>query len=167
MSSVLELPDHVQMIAYEEAQLLQQLRHRLPEGSAVSPAVTFLTRNELMQEAKGLLPAEDWDRYLLFADSLALEYEQDFRDIAQGFVFRSGLYSKGGITGLAKQSWRHVATSRLLNALIADTLAPRRSMWTNTMLQSRASSFMGRPLLCPHCLLSWDQWTWSTGAGLH
>ena len=77
MSSVLELPNHVQMIAYEEAQLLQQLRHRLPEGSAVSPAVTFLTRNELMQEAKGLLPAEDWDRYLLFADSLAQQLTAD------------------------------------------------------------------------------------------
>ena len=56
----------------------------------------------------------------------ALEYEADPREIATGQVFRLGLYSKGGVTGITRQSWRHVATSRLLNALIASTLDSRR-----------------------------------------
>ena len=56
----------------------------------------------------------------------ALEYEADPRDIATGLVFRLGLYSKGGITGITRQYWRHVAASRLLNALVALTLDTHR-----------------------------------------
>ena len=48
----------------------------------------------------------------------ALEFEQDHRESASGATFRLGLYSKGGILGVAKHSWRHVATSRILNAAI-------------------------------------------------
>ncbi|CAE7946904.1 unnamed protein product [Symbiodinium sp. KB8] len=48
----------------------------------------------------------------------ALEFEQDHRDSANGATFRLGLYSKGGILGVARNSWRHVATCRLLNAAI-------------------------------------------------
>ena len=174
MSIALELPRCVQVIAYEEAQLILQLRSLLPRDAAISSDIAMLTRNELLHEAQRLLPSDAWADFVCFADWLtrqlqdecitsfpsplylaattkaealaeaflregagclwsavrevvrALEYEADPRDIATGLVFRLGLYSKGGITGITRQSWRHVAASRLLNALVALTLDTHR-----------------------------------------
>lgn len=58
-----------------------------------------------------------------------LSFEEDPRDIANGQVFRMGLCCKGGILGVAKHSWRHVAAARLLNAAVLATC--RDHQWTS------------------------------------
>ena len=61
----LELPRCVQVIAYEEAQLIMQLRSLLPQDAAISSDVTMLTRNELLHEAQRLLPSDAWADFCL------------------------------------------------------------------------------------------------------
>ena len=47
-----------------------------------------------------------------------LEYLPDARPFARGRYAKFGLYSKGGLVGMAKQTPQHVSTCRLLNAAI-------------------------------------------------
>ncbi|OLP81343.1 hypothetical protein AK812_SmicGene38125 [Symbiodinium microadriaticum] len=50
-----------------------------------------------------------------------LPFEEDGREVAEGRVFRLGLYCKGGFMGVSKTSWSHVAVGRLLNAAVLTT----------------------------------------------
>ena len=57
-----------------------------------------------------------------------LDYEADNRQHAGGLSFGLGLYNKGGLMGLAKQSRRHYSAARLFNAAIAQVLSTHT--WT-------------------------------------
>ena len=141
------------------------------------PALTLLTRNEILQEAQELLEGEDRERFIDFSDRLSrtldgesiipfpapfiladplteaealaeqylsegsgslwsalrmvarcLDYETDTRQHAGGLSFRLGLYNKGGLMGLTKQSRRHYSVARLFNAAIAHVLSTHT--WT-------------------------------------
>ncbi|CAE7281246.1 unnamed protein product [Symbiodinium sp. CCMP2592] len=59
----------------------------------------------------------------------ALSFDHDPREAANGRTLRLGLYSKGGITGLAKPSGHHLAVSRIFNALIREILP--QHCWTS------------------------------------
>ena len=58
-----------------------------------------------------------------------LPFEDDGREVADGRVFRLGLYCKGGFMGVSKTSWSHVAVGRLLNAAVLTTF--RGHHWTS------------------------------------
>ena len=58
-----------------------------------------------------------------------LPFEEDGREVAEGRVFRLGLYCKGGFMGVSKTSWSHVAVGRLLNAAVLTTF--RGHHWTS------------------------------------
>ena len=57
-----------------------------------------------------------------------LDYEADNRQHAGGLSFGLGLYNKGGLMGLAKQSRRHYSAAKLFNAAIAQVLSTHT--WT-------------------------------------
>ena len=58
-------------VAEAEAALLAMLGHMLPAGQTLRPSITMATRNELLREARELLPPEEWESYLCCADRLA------------------------------------------------------------------------------------------------
>ncbi|CAE7246966.1 hypothetical protein AK812_SmicGene25362 [Symbiodinium microadriaticum] len=58
-----------------------------------------------------------------------LEYQPDARPFAQGRYAKFGLYSKGGLVGMAKQTSQHVSTCRLLNAATLSVRPEHR--WTS------------------------------------
>ena len=70
-----------------------------------------------------------------------LPFEDDGREVADGRVFRLGLYCKGGFMGVSKTSWSHVASGRLLNA--ADLTTFRGHHWTSLSINK------GQPYLAP------------------
>ena len=94
MSTALELPRCVQVIAYEEAQLILQLRSLLPQEVAITPDITMLTRNELLQEAQRLLPSDAWADFVCFADWLTRQLQDECVALSQPLV--PGCYHQGG-----------------------------------------------------------------------
>ncbi|CAE7363353.1 unnamed protein product [Symbiodinium sp. KB8] len=58
-----------------------------------------------------------------------LPFEDDGREVADGRVFRLGLYCKGGFMGDSKTSWSYVAVGRLINAAVLTTF--RGHHWTS------------------------------------
>ncbi|CAE7747376.1 unnamed protein product [Symbiodinium sp. CCMP2592] len=53
-----------------------------------------------------------------------LEFEYDTRSAAQGYTFRLGLFSKGGLVGMAKATSAHLNVCRLVNTMIAELAGP-------------------------------------------
>ncbi|CAE7862783.1 unnamed protein product [Symbiodinium necroappetens] len=71
MTRVLALPRHMSVVAEEEFMLLLHLRSLVGLSKTLRPALSFLTRNEILQEAREVLTEEDLLQYVVFADRLA------------------------------------------------------------------------------------------------
>ena len=71
MTMVLALPRHMSVVAEEEFILLLHLRSLVGLARTLRPALSFLTRNEILQEAREVLTEEDLQQYVVFADRLA------------------------------------------------------------------------------------------------
>ncbi|CAE7868036.1 unnamed protein product [Symbiodinium necroappetens] len=71
MTRVLALPRHMSVVAEEEFMLLLHLRSLVGLSKTLRPALSFLTRNEILQEAQEVLTEEDLLQYVVFADRLA------------------------------------------------------------------------------------------------
>ena len=71
MTRVLELPRHMSVVAEEEFMLLLHLRSLVGLSKPLRPALSFLTRNEILQEAQEVLTEDTLQQYVVFADRLA------------------------------------------------------------------------------------------------
>ena len=58
-----------------------------------------------------------------------LGYAEDMRAISSGYIFRLGMYNKGGLSGLTSETKRHPCVCRLINQLILSTLSTHA--WTS------------------------------------
>ncbi|OLQ10962.1 hypothetical protein AK812_SmicGene5292 [Symbiodinium microadriaticum] len=119
------------------------------------------TRNEIFKMARELLDGVSWGSFCEFAfqlsqssghdgiiafplpclravdavtdaEALAESFlQEDGREVAEGRVFRLGLYCKGGFMGVSKTSWSHVAVGRLLNAAVLTTFRGDFLIWAS------------------------------------
>ena len=67
-----------------------------------------------------------------------LGYAADRRIIADGYIFRLGLYNKGGLVGLTSETKHHRAVCQLLNTLVIATLGTHR--WTSLSVNMNCST---------------------------
>ena len=58
-----------------------------------------------------------------------LGYAADTRNISTGYIFRLGLYNKGGLVGLTSETKKHPCACRLINSLVIATLGTHQ--WTS------------------------------------
>ena len=58
-----------------------------------------------------------------------LGYAADPRIISTGYIFRLGLYNKGGLVGLTSETKKHPCACRLINSLVIATLGTHK--WTS------------------------------------
>ena len=58
-----------------------------------------------------------------------LGYAADTRVISTGYIFRLGLYNKGGLVGLTSETKKHPCACRLINSLVITTLGTHQ--WTS------------------------------------
>ena len=75
-----------------------------------------------------------------------LGYAADRRIIADGYIFRLGLYNKGGLVGLTSETKHHRAVCQLLNTLVIATLGTHR--WTSLSVNMNCSRSPQRPVQC-------------------
>ena len=67
-----------------------------------------------------------------------LGYAADRRVTADGYIFRLGLYNKGGLVGLTSETKSHLAVCRLLNTLVVATYGAHR--WTSLSVNMNCST---------------------------
>ena len=65
------------VVAEEEYRLLLDLRSVVDITLERRPALTLLTRNEILQEAQELLAGEDRERFIAFSDRLSRTLDGD------------------------------------------------------------------------------------------
>ena len=69
MTRVLELPRHMSVVAEEESMLLLHLRSLVGLSKPLRPALSFLTRNEVLQEAQEVLTEDTLQQFVVFAEN--------------------------------------------------------------------------------------------------
>ena len=76
MSCALSLPVHMQAVAEEERQLLQNLHVKVP-AHRCHPSFTLLTRNEIIAMARELMLPDDWASFCAYVDEIARSAQRE------------------------------------------------------------------------------------------